>query len=79
MTAYDCYLPALAKQMGYDLPRTEVDRKAFWTALSRQLIYRRDPEGNLEYKTEDWLKPEVKAVGRLYSLLPRVTTNRPRR
>jgi len=37
--AFDCYLPDLAKKMGFDLPETADKRKAFWVAVSRQAIY----------------------------------------
>ena len=57
MTAYDCYLPALAKQLGYELPATEKDRMAFWKAFSQQLIYRRNPDGSLPFHVERWIKP----------------------
>lgn len=65
MTAYDCYLPALAKQLGYELPPTEKERVAFWTAFSQQLIFRREPDGSLAFCVDDWIKsttkPEEKA------------------
>jgi hypothetical protein len=53
-TAFDCYLPALAKQMGYELPTTARDREKFWTDFNQQIVYRRDPRGNLPFKPEDW-------------------------
>jgi hypothetical protein len=61
MSAYDCYLPALAKQLGYELPPTEAERIAFWNAFSRQLIYRRDPDGKLAFSVEKWVKPAADA------------------
>jgi hypothetical protein len=57
MAAYDCYLPSLAKQLGYELPPTEEKRRDFWTKFSQQLIYRRDPDGKLAFCVEDWVKP----------------------
>jgi hypothetical protein len=58
MTAFDCYLPALAKQLGYELPSTSGEREKFWTAYSQQLVYRRDPEGRLPFQVEDWKRPK---------------------
>lgn len=37
--AFDCYLPDLAKKLGYRLPRADDDRKRFWTAISRRAIF----------------------------------------
>jgi hypothetical protein len=37
--AFDCYLPDLAKKLGYRLPRADEDRKRFWTAISRRAIF----------------------------------------
>jgi hypothetical protein len=37
--AFDCYLPALADKLGYRLPETGEERKAFWQAVSSQSIY----------------------------------------
>lgn len=59
-TAYDCYLPALAKELGYELPPTEAKRREFWIKFSQQLIYRRDPAGKLAFHVEDWVKPAEK-------------------
>jgi hypothetical protein len=39
-SAFDCFLPALAKQLGYALPAHESDRKDFWNAIARLLLYR---------------------------------------
>jgi hypothetical protein len=58
MTAFDCYLPALAKQLGYELPSTSGEREKFWTAFSQQLVYRRDPDGRLPFQVEDWKRPK---------------------
>ncbi len=54
--AVDCYLPALAKQLGYELPPTSDQRKAFWSALSQQAIYW------TPMKPEQWKPPEKKAT-----------------
>lgn len=40
-SAFDCYLPALAKQLDYTLPSTESRRRDFWTDVSRLFLYRR--------------------------------------
>jgi uncharacterized membrane protein YgcG len=39
-SAFDCYLPALGKQLGYDLPASEAKRKQFWLDVSVLLLYR---------------------------------------
>lgn len=39
-SAFDCYLPALAKQLGYANPPTPEARKRFWTEFSRLVLYR---------------------------------------
>jgi hypothetical protein len=54
MSAFDCYLPALAGQLGFELPKTEAMRREFWTTLSQQLIYRREPNGKLPFRVENW-------------------------
>ena len=38
-SAFDCYLPELAKSLGYRLPSDQSKRRAFWTAFSQQAIY----------------------------------------
>lgn len=54
MATFDCYLPALAKQLGFQLPAKGDERIAFWTAFSRMLVYRRDPAGTLPFRPEEW-------------------------
>ena len=54
MTTFDCYLPGLAKQLGFELPPSSETRIAFWTAFSQMLVYRRDPEGTLAFRPEEW-------------------------
>ncbi len=39
--AFDCYLPALAKSLGYSLPKTGTEQKEFWIAVSRRAIQHR--------------------------------------
>lgn len=39
-SAFDCYLPTLAKQLGYSLPPLESKRRLFWTDFSRLALYR---------------------------------------
>jgi hypothetical protein len=39
--AFDCYLPALAAQLGYELPNTEADRWNFWQSITKLFLYRR--------------------------------------
>jgi hypothetical protein len=40
-SAFDLYLPALGKQIGYALPPKESGRFAFWLAFSKLALYRR--------------------------------------
>jgi hypothetical protein len=54
MSAFDCYLPALAVQLGFELPATEAMRQRFWTTFSQQLIYRRGPTDKLPFRIEEW-------------------------
>jgi hypothetical protein len=61
MSAFDCYLPALAGQFGFDLPKTEARRRLFWMTLSQQLIYRREPDGRLSFIVEDWKQTGLKS------------------
>lgn len=49
--AFDCYLPDLAKKMGFELPDDAVRRKEFWVAVSRQAIYWS------ALKPEEWKPP----------------------
>jgi hypothetical protein len=37
--AFDCYLPDLAKKLGFELSETGTERVAFWRAVSEQAIY----------------------------------------
>lgn len=37
--AFDLYLPALAKQLGYKLPDTKDEREKFWDAVNSMLLY----------------------------------------
>jgi hypothetical protein len=55
MSAFDCYLPALATQLGFELPKTEEKRRMFWTTLSQQMTYRREPDGILPFNMELWV------------------------
>jgi hypothetical protein len=54
MSAFDCYLPALARQLGFELPSTNKKRREFWTELSRQSLYRREPDGRPPFRPEKW-------------------------
>ena len=38
--AFDLYLPALAKQMGYQLPKQDLERQAFWDEVNSLFLYR---------------------------------------
>lgn len=46
--SFDCYLPDLAKRLGYKLPLTGDDQRRFWIAVSRRAIYHRP------FKSEEW-------------------------
>ena len=64
MSAFDCYLPALAGQLGFELPITEAKRRNFWTTLSQQLIYRREPDGKMPFRIEKWKQVQSTTVGK---------------
>jgi hypothetical protein len=57
MAGFDCYLPKLAEQLGYQLPRNHVRRRHFWEAFSHQAFYRNFPDGSPAFKAEDWIFP----------------------
>ena len=38
-SAFDCYLPALAKQLGFALPRTDAERREFWSDFNALILY----------------------------------------
>jgi hypothetical protein len=40
----DCYLPSLAKKLGYKLPPNGKTQREFWEAVSRRAIYHRELE-----------------------------------
>jgi hypothetical protein len=63
ITAFDCYLPALAKQLGYELPKIAKDREKFWADFNQQIIYRKDPRGNLPFVPEEWKQVGSKPEG----------------
>lgn len=50
-SAYDIYLPELAKQLGYKLPETLERQRVFWLQISQQATYHRS------LKPEDWERP----------------------
>jgi hypothetical protein len=54
MSAFDCYLPALASQLGFALPQTEDMRRVFWTTFSQQIIFRREPTGEAPFNPARW-------------------------
>ncbi|HMD02345.1 MAG TPA: hypothetical protein VKG44_05205 [Candidatus Baltobacteraceae bacterium] len=64
-SAFDCYLPSLGKQIGYALPKTESERRAFWLDFSQQILYQdriRDGRWNLSAQT-DAAKPNESDAG----------------
>lgn len=48
-SAFDLYLPTLAKQLGYELPATEAKRRAFWDDVNEMLI------NGVPMKPEKWI------------------------
>jgi len=45
-SAFDCYLPTLAAQIGYDLPNSEAQRVAFWKDITQLFVFNNAmPEG----------------------------------
>jgi hypothetical protein len=38
-SAFDCYLPALMKQLGFEVPPTEAERQEFWREFSACITY----------------------------------------
>jgi hypothetical protein len=61
-SAFDCYLPALAGQLGFELPTTEAERRDFWTSFSQQLIYGRGLDGNAPFHIEKWKQAPSKVT-----------------
>jgi hypothetical protein len=51
--AFDCYLPALAKRLGYRLPTTGKRQRDFWTEVSRRAIY------HLELNPKKWPRADA--------------------
>ncbi|AQH02713.1 hypothetical protein A9R05_27745 [Burkholderia sp. KK1] len=47
-SAFDLYLPALAKALGYDLPNSSDDRRRFWETLATQFQFQE------AMRPEDW-------------------------
>jgi len=50
--AFDCYLPDLAKRLGYSLPSTSAKQRDFWLEVSRRAIY------HDAFRCEDWPNAE---------------------
>jgi hypothetical protein len=56
-SAFDCYLPALGKQLGYKLPCSAEERRAFWLEFDKFVTY-------LRPMTKDrWLFDECECPG----------------
>lgn len=53
-SAFDCYLPALAKQLGFELPTSEPELRLFWVSLGNQLVFRRDLDGKPMFDMGRW-------------------------
>jgi hypothetical protein len=63
-SAFDCYLPALAKQLGFELPQTESERRSFWTTFSQQLLYRRSRTGELLFHIDKWRQVDLRVANK---------------
>ena len=63
-SAFDCYLLALSRQMGFDLPASEVARREFWTTFSQQAVYGRGLDGKSPFRIDNWkqLQPVEKPI-----------------
>jgi len=59
MAAFDCYLPALAIRLGYELPRESEKQREFWVTYGQMVVYRRDPEGDLPFNAALWTRAGV--------------------
>ena len=57
MAGFDCYLPKLAEQLGYSLPRNDAKRREFWQQYSAMVTYRTLPNEPPFFRPEDWLFP----------------------
>jgi hypothetical protein len=57
MAGFDCYLPKLAEQLGFTLPRNDARRRLFWEELSAMMAYRTLPGEPPLFQLEDWLFP----------------------
>jgi hypothetical protein len=64
MSAFDCYLPELAEQLGFEPATTDADRKTFWLTFSQQVNYGRDPYGRTPFRIEKWKKAQSKGVNK---------------
>jgi hypothetical protein len=61
-TAFDLYLPALAAALGFQLPRTRINRMRFWEDFSSTASYGVDPGGSVDFTPDIWAptKPGAK-------------------
>lgn len=57
MAAYDCYLPKLAEQLGFALPRSDAQRRRFWQEFSDMATYRPFGGSRPAFRAEHWLFP----------------------
>jgi hypothetical protein len=64
MAAFDCYLPALAKQLGYAVPSDEAGRRAFWIAFSQRVLYREAFEGAYRFASDPPTPAAAKAAAK---------------
>ena len=44
-SAFDCYLPALIRQLGYAVPSTDAERREFWSEFNALVLYQQPMTG----------------------------------
>jgi hypothetical protein len=68
MACFDLGLPELATRLGFKLPDKQEDRRRFWEAFSRAVVYRTNADRTSAFVAEDWL-PATPSPGPLKRLL----------
>ena len=61
--AFDCFLPALAERLGYALPNSADEQRAFWVEVSRRAIYHTPLTGKWTQKV--FIKEKVNPSGEI--------------
>lgn len=57
IAGFDCYLPKLAEQLGFTLPKNDARRREFWSQFSAMATYQPLCGEPPFFKVEDWLFP----------------------